>query len=127
MNRHWIWKGICIAILLPLGALLLGWVLMTLWNWLIPDLFHGPQINYLQGIGLFILAKLLFGKGRGFGCGSWGGGNCCHHHGHWRRGHWRARWEERLSTMSPEEREKFKQNMRMCGCNYDDEPKQEQK
>lgn len=36
------------------------WLTMTLWNWLIPDLFNGPEIGYWQTAGLFILAKILF-------------------------------------------------------------------
>jgi hypothetical protein len=46
-----------------------GWVVMTLWNWLMPDLFGLKKLTYWQAWGLFILAKILFG-----GCGS-GGGN----------------------------------------------------
>jgi hypothetical protein len=31
----------------------------ALWNWLIPDLFNGPEITYWQTVGLFILSKIL--------------------------------------------------------------------
>ncbi len=34
---------------------------MVLWNVLIPQIFHGPEIKFLQAVGLLILAKLLFG------------------------------------------------------------------
>jgi hypothetical protein len=34
---------------------------MLLWNWLMPVLFHLPQISYLQSLGLLLLAKILFG------------------------------------------------------------------
>jgi len=47
---------------------LLFYVLMRLWNWLIPDLFQGPEIGYWQMVGLFFLAKILLA---GFSpCGS---------------------------------------------------------
>ena len=36
------------------------WLTMTLWNWLIPELFHGPVITFWQTAGLFILSKILF-------------------------------------------------------------------
>ena len=36
------------------------WVTMSLWNWLVPDLFNGPDINYWQTAGLFLLSKILF-------------------------------------------------------------------
>ena len=32
---------------------------MSLWNWLIPLLFHGPVITYLQTAGLFLLSRIL--------------------------------------------------------------------
>lgn len=45
-------------------AILLGYVVMWLWNWLMPELFGLPVINYWQAVGLFILLKILIG-----GCG----------------------------------------------------------
>ena len=41
-------------------------VVMWLWNWLVPDLFKGPEISYWQTLGLLILSKILFsGIGKG--------------------------------------------------------------
>lgn len=40
-------------------------VTMSLWNWLIPSLFGGPQITFLQTLGLLILSKIIFGFGKG--------------------------------------------------------------
>jgi len=34
-------------------------LVMILWNWLIPNLFHGPVLNYWQTAGLFLLSKIL--------------------------------------------------------------------
>lgn len=48
-------------------AILFGFIIMWLWNWLMPELFDLPHINYWQAVGLFILAKIIFG---GFGSGS---------------------------------------------------------
>ena len=51
-------------ILLGIAAFIgLGMLLMTLWNHLIPVLFHGPVITFWQGVALFVLAKLLFHSG----------------------------------------------------------------
>ena len=55
-----IFGGIFIAGL----AVLFGFVIMWLWNWLMPMVFDLPPITYWQGIGLFLLAKIFFG-----GCG----------------------------------------------------------
>lgn len=72
------------GLLLAAGlALIFGWIVMLLWNWLVPVLFHLPTIDYWQGWGLVVLSHILikpgFGHGRGHG---WGG-----RHG---RGEWRG-------------------------------------
>lgn len=87
--------------------LVAGFGMMYLWNALVPDLFHGPVISFWQGIGLLVLSKILFGGFRGGMCGhrcGWGG----------RGKYWRARWEEKLAHLSPEEREKLKENLKDC-------------
>lgn len=82
--------------LVLIGIAALGWVVMALWNWLIPTLFFGgKEIGYVQAMGLLVLSKILFG---GFRCH---GG-----HGRWHR--------QRLEQMTPEEREKFQAGMRGC-------------
>lgn len=42
-------------------AIIFGIFVMLLWNALLPDLFKLPQIDYLQSVGLIILARLIFG------------------------------------------------------------------
>lgn len=54
------------AIAIAALALLFGYVVMLLWNWLIPAIFGLGIINFWQAVGIVILAKLLFG---GFGSG----------------------------------------------------------
>jgi hypothetical protein len=78
-----------IALLVVTGIAALGWVVMLLWNWLMPELFTGAQkIGYFQALGVFLLSKILFGG--------------CHAHGRWKER--RQRWE----SMTPEEREQLK-------------------
>ncbi|HPF87632.1 MAG TPA: hypothetical protein PK537_06210 [Candidatus Limiplasma sp.] len=45
-------------------GLLFGMIIVWLWNWLMPAIFGLPTIRFWQGVGLFILARLLIG---GFG------------------------------------------------------------
>jgi hypothetical protein len=46
--------------ILGVGAIALFILLtMSLWNCLIPALFHGPVLSYWQTAGLFILTKIL--------------------------------------------------------------------
>ncbi len=43
-------------------------VVMWLWNWLVPEIFNGPVLGYWQTFGLLILSKIIFsgiGGGRG--------------------------------------------------------------
>lgn len=51
------------VLLAGLMAFLFGWVIMLLWNWLMPAIFNLGTITYWQGFGIFFLAKLLFGFG----------------------------------------------------------------
>lgn len=92
-RRFWKVPFIIAAIVLIKSALIL-----FLWNEVVPELFHGPMINYLQAIELAVLAKLLVGFHgfRGFGGHRFGG--------HGFRGHW--------AHLSPEEREKMREEMR---------------
>ncbi|WP_273568946.1 hypothetical protein [Maribacter halichondriae] len=47
-------------IILGLGiALLVGYIVMRLWNWLMPELFGLQEIGYWQAVGLLILAKIF--------------------------------------------------------------------
>jgi hypothetical protein len=41
---------------------LLGWVFMSLWNWLMPTIFGLPAIDFWQGWGLMLLSWILFKK-----------------------------------------------------------------
>jgi len=79
-----------------------GQAVLHLWNWLMPAVFGLHTITYWQALGLLGLGWLLFGGPRGF------------FHGH--RGHWRHRMKERWESMTPEERERFRQGMHgRCG------------
>jgi len=48
-------------------AILFGFVIMWLWNWLMPELFGLTTLTYWQAVGVFILFKILLG-----GCGGSG-------------------------------------------------------
>ncbi|MEM5294134.1 hypothetical protein OKW50_005701 [Paraburkholderia youngii] len=78
------------ALLVVVAIAVLGLVVMTLWNWVMPALFVGARaIDFAHALGLLVLSRILFGGFRG--------------HGGWRgRRHWR-KWE----AMTPEEREHF--------------------
>lgn len=111
MKNNWIGKGILCVIGIAALALGAGWVVMNLWNWLMPDIFSGAStIDFYHALGLLVLARILFG--------GWGGSRCgsCGHHG----GHWRSRWKAKWEGMSEEERAKFRNR---CGDWCGPEPK----
>ena len=61
-------RGLRIAGMVVLGviatglfALAFGWLVMILWNWLMPAIFHLGELTYWQSFGIVILAKLIFG------------------------------------------------------------------
>ncbi len=46
--------------ILGLGFITLAvFLTMSLWNALVPELFHGPVLSFWQTAGLFILSKIL--------------------------------------------------------------------
>ena len=69
-------------------AFAFGWVVMLLWNWLMPPIFHLGVISYWQGFGLVLLTKLLFG-GMHMGHHKGGKKHGCRGHGHmdWKKKH----------------------------------------
>src|SRR5689334_8808440 len=80
---------------------LLSAMVMLLWNAVVTDVLNVKKISYAQAVGIFILCKLLFGSFRpeppsGF--------------------RWGSSWRRRLMDLSPEERERFKQEwQKRCG------------
>ena len=98
MKVRWVLKGLKMVLLFIVGSLVIGLVVMILWNGLVPDLFKGPGITFWQSVELLVLSHILL---RGWGRWRYTNG--------WHRDRWRHRFEEKLEAMTPEEREKFKQ------------------
>ena len=46
--------------LIAIIIVILGYPLMLLWNWLMPELFGLPEITFWQAIGLNILCTIMF-------------------------------------------------------------------
>ncbi|MCD0488578.1 hypothetical protein LPB86_10070 [Pedobacter sp. MC2016-14] len=97
---------------------LISYVVMLLWNNILPDVIHVEQITLWQAAGIFILCKLLFGFGRPGGFG--------------KDKMFRHRMAERMGNMSPEELERFKDHFGeerfsrfgKCFSNANPKPKQ---
>jgi hypothetical protein len=78
--------------ILGIGFVFLAiFVTMSLWNWLIPALFHGPVLSFWQTAGLFLLSKILL-------TGVAPGGP-----GHRPNKYWHHRYYEKYRNCRPEE------------------------
>jgi hypothetical protein len=100
MKKHWMRKGFKFLLIAAVAIGVLSFIVMSLWNWLMPTLFGRPLITYWHAVGLLILSRILLGGFRGrHGPPQW---------------HWRRRMMQRLEQMTPEEREKFRQGLK-CG------------
>lgn len=93
-------KILLMILIIPIVIIAFVFIVMNLWNWLIPDLFNGPVLSFWQAFGLIILSKILFGGFRG--------GKSHKHH----RGECDSGWKKRFKEMSPEERIAFKEKWR---------------
>ena len=89
--------GVAFAVLF---ALLFGWIVMLLWNWLVPQLFGLKAITYVQAFGVTVLAKILFS---GFHATGYKSHGPWHHH-HSGRFH---RWLRDGSSQGPEDGDGF--------------------
>jgi hypothetical protein len=84
-------------------AIIFGYFVMLLWNWLMPGIFGLVTITFWQAVGIIILARIFFGnfkrkhhdsfrkpwfKHRSYQCGSKGK----HSWKNWR--HYESFWEE---------------------------------
>jgi hypothetical protein len=77
-----------------------GYVVMSLWNWLLPPLAGWHTLAFPQALALLLLCRILFGGLRGPG-----------------GGRWRHRMHERWAALTPEERERLRARFgERCGA-----------
>ena len=104
-RKRLIWIAPLALLAIALFAYIGGEIVMHLWNWLLPPLFGWRQIAFWQALGVLVLCRILFG---GTGWHSSGRSSL--------RGRMADRMADRMAerceTMTPEERERFRQRMR---------------
>lgn len=61
-SENWRKRRFFMGFFFLFGFLAIGGVIMLLWNWLIPPIFHLTSITYWQAMGLFLLSRILFGS-----------------------------------------------------------------
>jgi hypothetical protein len=99
-----------VVLIAVVACVVMSYLVMRLWNWLMPDIFGLHAITFAQAFGLLILSKLLLG---GFHRHGGGGG--------WKKHAWQRRMKKRWEKMTPDERERFRSGMRSrWGCSMPD-------
>lgn len=109
MRRNWAVRGVKFLVIGTVALGVFGFIVMSLWNWLIPPIFGWHALGFWQALGLLVLSKILFGGFRG----------------HSGARHWRHRMMERWERMTPEERDRFRSGMKdRCGFEPASAPKE---
>ena len=111
MKRYFFWKRFLMIILFVFIFIVpVSFIVMALWNAILVPVLHVSAIGFWQALGIFALSKILFG---GFP-GRWGRRGDRHWGREWNGGMFEKRKEmmEKWQNMSPEERQKFKQEWR---------------
>lgn len=104
MKKLWIKKGLMILLFGSMAVLLFGFIVMSLWNNILPAVTGVKTITFLQALGILVLSKILFGGFGGRG-GRWRGSPA-----------WKEKMKQRWDKMTPEERDKFKAEWKnRCG------------
>ena len=112
-RKFWLLRGLRFFLFAALFLTVAVFFTQYLWNWLVPELFHGPALTLGQTLGLLVLSRILFGGFRGGRSGDWAR----------RRKAWQQRMAGRMEHLSPEEREKFRLQMQQrCGMGWMRQP-----
>ena len=61
MKTNWIVKIMKYGVLGVAGVTAFGYLMMILWNWLMPPIFGWRTIGFRQALGLFCFFNILFG------------------------------------------------------------------
>ncbi len=92
-------RAIQIPVMILIFIIPLGFAVWALWNNILVEVIHVGRINFWQALGILALSKILFTGGP---WGSWGRPH------REKYGPWRVKMQEKLESMTTEEREQFK-------------------
>ncbi|MEO6456481.1 MAG: hypothetical protein ABIN97_20560, partial [Ginsengibacter sp.] len=57
-KRFWFRKGLMFFLLLIGGILLFSFIVMSLWNAILPAVLHVSNITFAQALGILVLSKI---------------------------------------------------------------------
>jgi len=64
MKKFWIKKGLMILVFGAAAVAVFSFIVMSLWNAILPAVIGVKLISFWQALGILVLSKILFG---GFG------------------------------------------------------------
>ena len=98
-------RKIFIFLFFAAAFLVLGAIVMLLWNAILPEVTSARPLSYWQALGLLVLSRILFG---GFRFGRPGAAPA-----YWKK---KREWREKWMDMSEEERARFRDSwQKRCG------------
>ena len=96
MNNKYKKRWALLLLCPPLIFLAVTWIVMSLWNCILPEVLGVKSITFWQAMGILVLSKILFGGFHGkFGQGV--------------RNMKEKHMQHKMDGMTPEEKEKFKE------------------
>ena len=98
-KKFWIKKIIGFIVMAIICLAILAYVVMLLWNGVLVKVVPVSMVSYSQALGILLLSKILFGGFKG----GWGSRY---------KDHWKQKMEHKWQQLSPEEREKIKEEWR---------------
>ena len=96
-RRFWFGKAVMILVFCTAFVMLFSFIVMSLWNAILPAVLGVKLITFWQAMGILVLSKILFSGFGGF-----------HHKKEQFRNRFRQKMMAKWETMSPEEKQKFK-------------------
>jgi hypothetical protein len=94
-------KAIMILLCVSAFVVLFTFIVMSLWNAILPAVLGVKTISFWQAMGILVLSKILFG-----GFGGW------RHKGEHFKDRWKKRMQQKWAAMTPEEREKLREALK---------------
>jgi Ca2+/H+ antiporter, TMEM165/GDT1 family len=96
-RRFWFGKAVMILVFCTAFVMLFSFIVMSLWNAILPAVLGVKMITFWQALGILVLSKILFSGFGGF----------AHKREHFRN-RFRQKMMDKWEKMTPEEKQKFK-------------------
>ena len=96
-RRFWFGKAVMILVFCTAFVMLFSYIVMRLWNGILPDVIGVKVISFWQAMGILVLSKILFSGFGGFAQKK-----------EQFRNRFRQKMLDKWEHMTPEEKQKFK-------------------